>query len=1123
MSEKLLREFFKIVEHYEKFNSLLASSNILDTLFSNLPNKDLILTNPLTGSFYTYTAIKLFENGYSVFLPQIDFISSKKLKAELELLGFEKESILFSSEKVDLHIPSVEEVLNNLSQKNQIVVTTYDSLYEPVISKNAFQKNLYNLEENSPITYDELIDLLESLNYNRQNFVETKGEYAIRGSIIDIYSYSHTNPVRIEFDGDNISSLRLFDADNQRSFTVIKNYSVYTSLESTQSIEKSTIIDFTKNPLLILNEYESERNQLPRESINAKIILQKEFFSDGAINFHAKNLPPINSNLEILLSEFRKLISDNFKIYVFAEQQSHAERLSDLLSEYSDFLQNHIDEGKIKIDVLPMREGFLLENPKLAFFTEHQIFNRPFFTTTKYTKKIKGISKHFLNTIKKGDYVVHSDYGIGRFEGLDKIKVKESPHEVMKIRYEDRDMVYVNINYLNKVKKYSSKDSIEPHLSKLGTTEWKNTKKKIKSKIQEAVRDLIMLYAERKSAQGFQFAKDTVWQKELEASFYYEDTPDQIKVTDEIKNDMESTSPMDRLICGDVGFGKTEVAVRAAFKSVMDSKQVAILVPTTILAEQHYNTFLDRLSKYPIEIKVLSRFIKKSKQKEILQKLERGETDILIGTHRILSNDIKFKDLGLLIIDEEHRFGVMAKEKIRKIKSNVDTLYLTATPIPRTLNMSLAGSRDISLIATPPPNRLPIITEISKFDIDKIREVILFELGRRGQIFFVHDRVASIEKIASYLRSKIPPARFCVAHGQMKPSALENVLHEFLNKKFDVLICTKIIESGLDIPNANTIVVNRADKFGLAELYQLRGRVGRANKQAYAYLLVPSLNSLTRDAVQRIQALEEFSELGSGFNLAMRDLEIRGAGNLLGTEQSGFIQSVGFEMYMKIMEEAVIELKEKEFAELFKIGDQLLSDKIETTLDVYFDYNIPSEYIEFQDERLFYYTKLFTIKNLMELDNVKFEIHDKYGEPPPSVINLFELAKLRYLGSKACFEKIEIGKEKVFLTFPNKEFSLYYEDYFPHILNYLNTIYSANAAKPSIRTSLPEGTPSERGKTIKIFEQKKSLKLQIMNSFHDYFEAMEYIKSFLNEVILEIEKLNADSKQALELKTLQMN
>ncbi|MCX8011182.1 MAG: transcription-repair coupling factor [Ignavibacteria bacterium] len=1074
------------MSYNDKINFILKSLPQLQSLFELILNKSEVVTTKIPISLKIHFSLRLLESKFTVFIPQKDFISAKKSKAELELLGYSDKSILYCYEQFDLNNQTLEEVLFQLSVENKIIIATYDSLFKPVISKNDFVKNKFEVSLNTKIVRDELINLLNDFDYHRVDFVGNKGEYAIRGAIVDIFSFAFANPIRIEFEDDLIVSMRLFDIDNQRSFTIVDNYSITPRFKEKEQFNFDFIFDYANSPLLFLDEQEIISRGINLEGLKCNYILQKEFLSESPINFHIRQIPTINSNLELLTNEIKKLNESGFKIFIFAEQNSHCDRLKDLLNEYSKYLEDLIDSGRLKIELFPMQEGFILEDSKLAFFTEHQIFNRPFSVSSKYRRSIRGIPRHFFTSIRKGDYVVHEDFGIGRFIGLDKIKIQDYPQEVMKIEYDEGSVVYVNINFLNKVKKYSSKDGITPKLSKLGGNEWKTTKRKVKSKIQDAVKELISLYAERKRAKGFQFSDDTIWQKELESSFYYEDTPDQIKVTDEIKKDMESPNPMDRLVCGDVGFGKTEVAVRAAFKSVQDSKQVAGLVPTTILAEQHYNTFLDRLSKYPIKIAVLSRFVKPAQQKKILNDLENGNIDIIIGTHRILSNDVKFKDLGLLIIDEEHRFGVMAKEKIRKIKTNVDTIYLTATPIPRTLNMALAGSRDISIISTPPPNRLPIITEVLRFDINRIREAINFEIQRKGQIFFVHDRVASINKLTDYLKSKIPEARFCIAHGQMKTSELENVLHNFLSRKFDVLVCTKIIESGLDIPSANTIIINRADRFGLAELYQLRGRVGRTNKQAYAYLLVPSLHTLTADAVQRIQALEEFSEIGSGLNLAMRDLEIRGAGNLLGVEQSGFINSVGFDMYVKLLEEAVEEVKENEFAELFKPKTKKPFDEVETTLDVYFEYNIPDDYIEEQEERLRYYTKIFTISDLAELDDLKFEIKDKFGDLPESVENLFELAKLRYLGIKSAFEKIEIGRNKIIMTFPNKELAEYYQKYFPSVLDLINMNY---------------------GKEASVYEHNQSLKLKFERKFENHNSAMEFLKKFLKEITLKFEEI----------------
>lgn len=1053
-----------------------------------------VLISKIPLSIKNYLAIELLNKNFSPIITCDNLIAARHLKSELELLGLADKTLLYFPGNDDIHSYDIEEFLS-LIQRNNYLIITSNNFYNIRIPKlDNFNKNQILINKNSRLSYDELIELLESYGYKKQKFVENKGEYAVRGSIIDVYSYSHSTPVRIEFDGNEISSLRLFDEESQRSFQIIEEYSIFTNDPQYQSDENGNIFEYIINPILIIRELDFLKNEESLQSVRK--IIEKEFHSENIIELEIKPIPPIKKNLEILEYELRKLEQSEFKILIVSDQDSHLTRVKELLIEFSDFLMEKIDEGKIKFKILPVLEGFINEKLKLAVFPEHQIFDRPFFIQSKIIKKSSFTPTKLLKTIQKGDYVVHTDFGIGKFLGLEQIKFNDSQVEAMKIAFADNDIVYVNINYLNKVKKYSSKDGVELKLSKPGTNEWKNTKQRIKEKIKDAIEELVRLYAERKASKGYKFSHDTVWQKELEASFYYEDTPDQIKVTEEIKKDMESDFPMDRLVCGDVGFGKTEVAIRAAFKAVMDSKQVAVLVPTTILAEQHFNTFKDRLEKYPIEISMLSRFVKKSEQTKILERLSRGEIDIIIGTHRLLSEDVKFKDLGLLIIDEEHRFGVLAKEKIRKLKTNIDTLYLTATPIPRTLNMALSGLRDISLITTPPPNRLPIITEVARFDINRIREIIRFEINRGGQVFFVHDRVKSINKITEYLQSNIPDARFAIAHGQMKASKLEEVLHDFLAKKFDVLVTTKIIESGLDIPNANTIIINRADRFGLAELYQLRGRVGRTNKQAYAYLLVPSLKTLTREAIQRIQALEEFSDLGSGFSLSVRDMEIRGSGNLLGTEQSGFINTVGFDMYLKILEEAVLEVKQKDYADILKIDLDKSSQLVETTLDVYFNYTIPVEYISDQDIRLNYYTRIFSATDITRLDEIAFEIRDQFGELPTSANYLIELAKIRLMASKAFFERVEIKKDHIALNFPKQENKVYYDKYFNPILNFISKKYDHNASIKEIKDSL-----------------RLIFNLEIFNPV----QVMDFLRKFLNEIIIIIEKeKNGDIKSLME-------
>lgn len=1076
----------------EKVKTLFNSFQSWNPILMGLLQNDTIFINRLSGSLRTYLSIYLLENNYSPILICPDYITAKHVKAELDLLGFLNISILYTTEIEDVYSVNTEELLTSLLKGNKLLITTLNSLSKKVISKNEFEKKHYVINKETHLDYSDLIELLESIGYTKKTFVEEKGDYAIRGAIIDIFSFSQSNPARIEFDGEKISSIRLFDIDSQRSFSLVDEYNIFSNQLMDSNADDQFIFDYMISPVLLIREKDWIKIS-EEDNINIKTIVEREFNNKVTYQISNRSLPPINKNIEVLEIESKKHLENGYTIIFVADAESHLTRLKELLLDYSEFFQESIDEGKIKFDVIPVLEGFILEDDKKVIIPEHQIFLRPFFIRPQQKRKIKSFAKDFLNNIKKGDYVVHEDYGIGRFAGLERLKIENIEHEVIKILFAENDVLYLNINFLDKIKKYSSQEGTIPKLSKLGSGEWKSIKKKIKEKIEEAVKDLIKLYAERKKSKGYAFSKDTIWQKELEASFYYEDTPDQLKVTEEIKRDMESDFPMDRLVCGDVGFGKTEVAIRAAFKAVMDGKQVAVLVPTTILAEQHYNTFKDRLSNFPINVAMLSRFVSKANQKEILQKLKSGEIDIIIGTHRLLSQDISFKDLGLLIIDEEHRFGVMAKEKIRKIKVNVDTLYLTATPIPRTLNLALSGLRDISLIQTPPPNRLPIITEILRFDIKRIREAILFELSRKGQVFFVHDRIKSIMRIKEYLERNIPEAKFCVAHGQMSPNRLEEVLHNFLARKFDVLISTKIIESGIDIPNANTIIINRADRFGLAELYQLRGRVGRTNKQAYAYLLVPSLKSLSRNAIQRIQALEEFSELGSGFSLSMRDLEIRGAGNLLGTQQSGFIRSVGYDMYVKLIEETVDELKANEYGG--KLANWIDTQKLSvyTSLDVYFDYSIPQNYIDDQEIRLSYYTRIFSIKSLIELESIISEMRDQFGVFPESVANLFEIAKIRFLASKSYFTKVEIKKDLIALTFPKSDLKEYYDKYFNGIINYILANYSQN---------------------IQLKEVKDQLKIFLHVNKTGLFKKFEYLEKFLQEIVLQIEKINANISSA---------
>jgi transcription-repair coupling factor (superfamily II helicase) len=936
----------------------------------------------------------------------------------------------------------------------------------------------------------------------------------------------------LEFNGDFVESIRYFEPDSQRSVQIIESVTLAALAgESFNGGNLTDIFEYLDKPLIIASSFELEKLKSKKIKIVQKgnedflftqenkidedefpeVVLENNnenkveeiinpdiFFSIPGTKWLIESIigtdktelefsepPVINGNFEILFNSLKEYSGNNFRIVITCENEFQTTRLKDLLIEFNQELSELIESGKVKLYTLPVKSGFLHREEKILLLTDYQIFNKPYRTKiSSKQKKKKSRSKEFAS-IHKGDFVVHENYGIGKYTGLENIRIGETEQESMKIIYNEGGVVYVNLNYLNLVKKYSSSETITPTLNTLGSADWTNTKAKAKRKIKEAARELIELYAKRKASKGFPFSIDTVWQKELEASFFYEDTPDQVKVSEEVKNDMEAENPMDRLICGDVGFGKTEVAVRAAFKAAQDGKQTAVLVPTTILAEQHYNTFKDRLTQFPVKVAALSRFQTKKEQTEILKELNKGTMDVVIGTHRLLSKDVKFKELGLLIIDEEHRFGVKSKEKLKSLKVNVDTLSLTATPIPRTLNLSLLGARDLSIIATPPPNRQPIYTTVSTFDIFKIKEWILTELRRNGQVYFVHDRVQSIEKLAAYLNKYIPDIKLAIAHGQMKPVQLEEVIHGFLNRKYDVLLSTKIIESGIDIPNVNTIIVNRADRFGLAELHQLRGRVGRSNRQAYAYFIVPSMSGITKKALRRLHVIEEFTEIGSGFNISMRDLEIRGAGNLLGTEQTGFINDIGFDLYIKLINEAVEELKYQEFKEVFKELPQA-EERTDPTIDAYFEVGIPQTYMPEQADRLNFYTALYSVSSLDEVSDLREEIIDRFGTLPEIVKRLIGLATLKFFASYALFERIIIQKRNIFLILPKGE----KEDFY----------MSAGNADKSKFNRLMEFIMNDYRNKIKFNQQKETLKLVMLNNFNSPEELMEYLVKFCKSV-----------------------
>jgi transcription-repair coupling factor (superfamily II helicase) len=781
---------------------------------------------------------------------------------------------------------------------------------------------------------------------------------------------------------------------------------------------------------------------------------------DSAIITDARSQPSFQGSINQLYRDLHEKHREGFEIYVTADGPDETERIRELIDEIEDDTGKNGEDKNRQLPINYISEtlqrGFVLSEAKLLCYTEHEIFGRLKRRKSKKRKRFKGFSMHEMQSLKRGDYIVHIDHGIGRFDGLHKLNVGGIRQEVIRVLYAEKDVLYVNLNAIHRIQKYSSREGHIPSVNRLGSGDWEKVKARTKRRVKDIARELILLYAKRRASRGFAFSSDTHWQKELEASFMYDDTPDQADATTAVKADMQLPIPMDRLVCGDVGFGKTEVAVRAAFKAVMDGKQAAVLVPTTILAEQHYQTFRDRLGRYSVKIDALSRFRSPAEQKKIVGRLIDGKTDIVIGTHRLLSKDVAFRNLGLLVVDEEHRFGVTAKERIRNLRAHVDTLTLTATPIPRTLHFSLMGARDLSIINTAPKNRLPIITEIAPYSKQTIEEAIKPELERNGQVYVVHDRVADIEDVANIIRQLVPAARVRVAHGQMRPHELEKTMIDFLEQKFNVLVSTKIIESGIDIPNVNTIIVNRADRFGLAELYQLRGRVGRSNVQAYAYLLTPPMSSMSRQALRRLQAIEEFTELGSGFNLSMRDLEIRGAGNMLGAEQSGFIEEVGFDMYQKLVDDAVKELKIEEFTDLFPEAQvKKTMPREQATVNVSVDAFLPDTYVSFDAERLELYRRLYAVTTEKELEEMRSELQDRFGKLPPQAEALTDIIRLRIRATGLGFVKVDAGSKRIIYEFPNVEMKEYYDsDLFKKIISKVPLLKNVRARVHEIDTSL---------------------------------------------------------------------
>ena len=970
------------------------------------------------------------------------------------------------------------EVLNHLAsgKRKGIIVTYPESVMEKVVSRRNLKKNTFNISKGDRISLEFLEEMLQEYNFERVDFVYEPGQYAIRGSIADVFSYSADLPYRFDFFGEEVETIRSFNTDDQLSVEthiqvqIIPNIQDISIEEISDSftdflppsaviwIEDAVVIKEKINNIFFLAAQREESGQITGKKdlvmtgnsffehcekfMFVEFGRQTLFEPEVRFVFNTEPQPVFNKNFELLSEKLLSNDLNGYKTYIISESQSQIDRLKDIFAEINPAV--HFNPL-----LLNLHNGFTDHDLKISIYTDHQIFDRYHkFRIRGYFTKKESISVKELTGLNPGDYVVHIDHGIGKFGGLEKIEVNGKIQEAIKLVYRDNDILYVGIHSLHRISKYKGKDNAEPKIYKLGSGAWQKLKQSTKSRVKDIAKDLIQLYAKRMGSEGFSFSPDSYLQRELEASFIYEDTPDQLTTTVAVKGDMEAPHPMDRLVCGDVGFGKTEVAIRAAFKSASDSKQTAVLVPTTILALQHYKTFTSRLNGFPCNIEYISRHKKPAEQKRILTQLAEGKIDIIIGTHRLAGQDVKFKDLGLLIIDEEQRFGVSVKEKLKKLKANVDTLTLTATPIPRTLQFSLMGARDLSIINTPPPNRMPIITELYGFNDEIIKEGIEYEVSRNGQVFFIHNRVENIRQIQATINRICPNVKTAIVHGKMEGKEIENVMFDFIQGDYDVLIATTIIESGLDIPNANTIFINDAHHFGLSELHQLRGRVGRSNRKAFCYLLAPPFDTLTHEARRRLKAIEEFSELGSGFNIAMQDLDIRGSGNLLGGEQSGFIADVGFETYQRILSEAMFELKESGFRETafeaeaanepvkHEPAKDYVSDfQIDTDLEIMF----PDEYVSNISERIRLYKELNEIENEEALLSFEKKMIDRFGAIPPPAMALLDIVRIKWIAVKLGIEKIFLKNDMLIAYFVSDPKSSFYRGtLFVSIMNYVN-------------------------------------------------------------------------------------
>ena len=973
------------------------------------------------------------------------------------------------------------EVLTRLGKSAPVSVVTYpDALAEKVVSKQELDTQMLVLKVGQEIETDKIAEQLVAFGFEHVDYVYEPGQFATRGSILDVYSFASEYPYRIDFFGEEIDSIRTFEVESQLSKEKKDSVSIVPELSKASGADicfldfiPDTAVLWAKDLMWVreriqavhddtfapqaIQAYEGEPvdlDNLKRKLVDGPEFLQKALafrridFGNKAVGtpqavltFQTSIQPIFHKNFDLVSSTLTDYLQRGYRLYICSDSMKQTDRLRDIFKERGD---------KITFEAVDrtLHEGFIDHALKCCIFTDHQIFDRFHKYNLRSDKARSGkvaLSLKELSQFEPGDYVVHIDHGIGKFAGLVRIPNGNTTQEVIKLVYQNDDVVFVSIHSLHKISKYKGKEGEQPRISKLGTGAWEKMKERTKTKIKDIARDLIKLYSRRKQEKGFKYSPDSFLQHELEASFLYEDTPDQLKATQEVKADMESDRPMDRLVCGDVGFGKTEVAVRAAFKAVTDNKQVAVLVPTTVLAFQHFQTFSKRLEGMPCKVEYLSRARSAKDTSRILKELAEGKVDILIGTHKIIGKSVKFKDLGLLIIDEEQKFGVSVKEKLRQLKVNVDTLTMTATPIPRTLQFSLMGARDLSVIQTPPPNRYPIQTEVHTFNEEIIADAINFEMSRNGQVFFVNNRIQNLAELKTMIERNIPDCRVCVGHGQMKPEDLEKIIFDFVNYDYDVLLATTIIESGIDIPNANTIIINQAQNFGLSDLHQMRGRVGRSNKKAFCYLLAPPLSTLSPEAKRRLQAIENFSDLGSGIHIAMQDLDIRGAGNMLGAEQSGFIADLGYETYQKILSEAVTELKNDEFADLYadeiKAGEEKLSGEgfvdecsVESDLELLF----PNEYIPSSSERMLLYRELDKLELDKDVEAFRARLLDRFGKIPPEGEELIRIVPLRRMAKRMGIEKVFLKAGRMTLYFVSNLESPYYQsEAFGKVINYM--------------------------------------------------------------------------------------